>query len=79
MSPLALPVALMPVNPETGAALSQPVSLPSHLQHAVYMALSDLQASRLLYPQQCAAAEAAVGDERPAAERWVLRFLLFRR
>lgn len=59
------------VNPDTVAASSQAAGLPPHLQHAVHRALSDLQASRLLYPQQCAAAEAAIGDERPTAERWV--------
>lgn len=45
------------VNAAAGTSRSaQP--LPAHLQNEVHRALSDLQAQRLLYPQQCAAAEA---------------------
>lgn len=61
----------MSVNSDKTAPY-QPAGLPPHLQHAVHRALSDLQASRLLYPQQCSAAEAAVCDEQPAAEWRVL-------
>lgn len=51
-------------------AAAPPLPLPPHLEHAVHQALSDLQASRLLYPQRCAAAEQQGGSERQEAERW---------
>ncbi|KAL4425211.1 hypothetical protein ABPG75_009227 [Micractinium tetrahymenae] len=74
--PVCLIAAPMAVNPETTvAACSSPAGLPPLLQHAVHRALTDLQAARLLYPQRCAAAEAACGDERPEAERRVLSSL----
>jgi hypothetical protein len=52
-----------------GASAAQPL-LPVHLQAAVHRALSDLQAQRLLYPQQCAAAEELGCCDREQAERW---------
>ena len=52
--------------------LQLPAPLPGHLQHAVHKALGDLQAMRLLYPQQCAAAERQGASLREDAERWVV-------
>lgn len=46
-----------------------PMPLPVHLQSAVQLALGDLKAQRLLYPQQCAAAEELGQSERKQAER----------
>ena len=51
--------------------LQPPAQLPGQLQHAVHTALGDLQAMRLLYPQQCAAAERQGESLRDEAERWV--------
>lgn len=49
-----------------------PAPLPGHLQHAVHKALGDLQAMRLLYPQQCTAAEREGESLQGEAERWVV-------
>lgn len=57
-----------PLPPEDARAAPP---LPHHLQNAVHRALSDLQAQSLLYPQQCAAAEAQGETAREEAERWV--------
>ena len=67
----------VPVNCAGGASAALPLAaaqhppptaLPPYLQHAVHRALSDLQAARLIYPQQCAQAEAAGCDARQEAE-----------
>ena len=63
------PAAAAPRQTPAAAIAAPPPPLPPHLQHAVHKALSDLQAQRLLYPQQCAAAEAQGAGAREEAER----------
>jgi hypothetical protein len=60
-------------DPAAPAPPPQPMAapLPGHLQHAAHKALSDLQAMRLLYPQQCKEAERQGDSARDDAERWV--------
>lgn len=59
-----------PAAPQLPAAAARPPPpLPPHLQHAVHQALTDLQAQRLLYPQQCAAAEAEGASARQEAQQ----------
>lgn len=57
-----------PAAPHLPAAAARP-PLPPHLQHTVHWALTALQAQRLLYPRQCAAAEVEVASARREAQQ----------
>ncbi len=63
------PVVSAPQPLAVPATARPPLPLPPDLQHAVHKALSDLQGQRLLYPQQCAAAEAEGASVRQEAEQ----------
>ncbi|PRW33964.1 hypothetical protein C2E21_7199 [Chlorella sorokiniana] len=70
-SPAKRPPLAAPNPPPAAATAQPPPLLPLHLQHAVHQALTDLQAQRLLYPQQCAAAEAEGASARQEAQQRV--------